>query len=61
MEELTPGEIQCNVCGGIFELKLLSERTSKLSKTINCVYCNNVLGVIQTLNKIQRIEIPKTK
>lgn len=30
MGELTPGEIQCNVCGGIFELKLLSERTSKI-------------------------------
>lgn len=61
MEELTPGEIQCNKCNGIFELKLLSDRASKISKTINCVYCENVLGTIQTINKVQCIEIPKRK
>ncbi|MCD8835054.1 hypothetical protein K2V58_12325 [Staphylococcus arlettae] len=61
MEELTPGEIQCNECNGISELKILSERNSPISKTINCVYCGNVLGVIETPNKIECIEIPKRK
>lgn len=58
MEELTPGQIQCDECNGIFELKLLSERTSKIFKTVTCVYCGNLVGTIQTLNRIECIEIP---
>lgn len=61
MEELTPGEIQCNECNGISELKLLSERTSEISKTIKCVYCGNPIGTIETCNKIDCIKIPKRK
>ena len=33
---------------GIFELKLLSTRVSKIYKTINCVYCGNIVGTIET-------------
>lgn len=58
MENLTPGEIQCNVCNGIFELKVLSERTSKVTKTIDCPYCKNLVGIINTPNKVRCIEIP---
>lgn len=61
MKVFTPGEIQCNKCGGIFELKLLNARTSIDTKTVNCVYCENVLGTIQTPYKIERIKIPKIK
>lgn len=60
MKVFTPGEIQCNKCNGIFELKLLNARTSKVTKTVNCVYCENVLGTIQTPNQIERIKIPKS-
>ncbi|OEK41286.1 hypothetical protein [Staphylococcus saprophyticus] len=61
MKVFTPGEIQCNKCNGIFELKLLNARTSIDTKTVECVYCKNVLGAIQTPYKIERIEIPKSK
>lgn len=59
MKKLKPGEHQCKVCNGIFELKLLSTRDSKIYKTINCVYCGNRVGTIQTAFEIQCIEIPK--
>ncbi len=57
MEKVTPNEVKCNDCNETFELITLSKRTSKMSKTVFCPYCENIVGLINTPNMIKTKKI----